>query len=151
MNKNVFVYGSLMFPQVAVPIAGLCGDCRAACLHGYARYSVDDRSRAKVPAIVEEPGARVRGKVYLDVGAQSLRELDNFEDMASGQYERREVEVELESGETLRAEVYVAGPRASKSLSGEWSPEDFEKNDLQYYVEKVVPRYTSGDRALDKD
>ena len=137
-----------MWLEVAGPIAGLNEPGVPATLTEYARYTIEDRDRAKVPALVEEAGSKVCGVVYLDVQESVIRALDNFEDIERyPQYERRTVSVQLETGEIIDAETYVAGAQARQSLAGPWDPEAFEAEDLQYYLEMVVPRYTSGDRS----
>ena len=141
---NVFVYGTLMFKSVAEPIAGLVDAPVDASLAGYCRYTIEDRERAKVPTIVEEEGGVVVGKIYRNANTLVLDALDNFEDLDSGQYVRRTVQVSISDGAMVEAETYVAGPRARAHLGGLWDPVLFEKNELEYYVETVVPKYALG-------
>lgn len=149
MNINIFAYGTLMFTEVAGPIAGLFKPSIPAVLPNYARYTINDRDKAKVPALVEEPGSEVIGVVYRNVDDSVLKALDNFEDIARHpQYERRTVKVLVDGGESIDAETYVAGERAKTLLGGPWDPEAFRKTGLKYYCDSVVPRYTSGDRSL---
>lgn len=147
MEKHIFAYGTLMFPSVAGPIAGLTDAGIDATLIGYARYTVNDRERAKVPAIVQEAGAQVSGKLFLDVDDTSIEALDNFEDVDSGQYERWNVEVSLPDGRRVAAVTYVAGEKVRMMLSDPWDPNVFAKTELEFYVNNVVPKYTNEDLA----
>jgi len=137
-----------MFTEVAGPIAGLFKPGIPAVLSNYARYTINDRDRAKVPAIIEELGSKVSGIVYRNVAGSVIEALDNFEDIErQPQYERRTVKVQLDSGEIIEAETYVGGEQAKASLGATWDPENFKKTELRYYCDTVVPRYTSGDRS----
>ena len=72
---NVFVYGTLMFREVAEPIAGLSEMPEEAVLRGYARHTIEDREWDRVPAIVPDTDASVAGKLYRDVSASAIAEI----------------------------------------------------------------------------
>jgi gamma-glutamylcyclotransferase (GGCT)/AIG2-like uncharacterized protein YtfP len=57
--------------------------------------------------IVHEPGQSVWGVIYL-CNAAAMRELDRYEGVAGGHYERLTVEVVTDQGEWVEAVTYVA-------------------------------------------
>jgi gamma-glutamylcyclotransferase (GGCT)/AIG2-like uncharacterized protein YtfP len=142
MSKNVFVYGSLMFPPVAQGVAGIAAPGFPAVLHGYSRYTVRDRERARVPAILPQPGESTRGLIYKNVSENSIDLLDQFEEVESEMYLRTQILAKLSDGQEILADTYIAGPRIRDLLSGTWDPEAFKKDELQYYLETVVQPFT---------
>jgi len=126
---HVFTYGTLMIPSVMNAVTG--GDFRSekASLRGYARYLV----RGEVyPGIVPSPGACTDGVVYLGVDEASVERLDIFE----GQfYERFQVSLETEDGESLEADTYVVRPENRGLLtSAPWELEEFRAEGLERFL-----------------
>lgn len=119
MSRNVFTYGSLMFPEIWKRV--VLGNYRAvpATVHGYARFAI---TRASYPGMVEADGALVDGILYFDVAPPDLAALDAFE---GEEYRRDTVQVILSSGETVAADtyIYLVPQHLSKSP---WRPETFE-------------------------
>jgi gamma-glutamylcyclotransferase len=58
--------------------------------------------------IVPDESAEVWGVVYL-CNPEAIRSMDEYEGVASGHYERIQVAVEKDTGETAQAITYVAG------------------------------------------
>ena len=78
----MFVYGTLMVPQVMQDVCGYIGAGTPAQLAGYDRRLVRDEV---YPAILPCPGSAVSGLLYRGVSPTQLRRLDAFE----GEYYRR--------------------------------------------------------------
>lgn len=138
---NAFVYGTLLFPQIAIPVANLQGDGEAVTLTGFRRYEAKTRERGNYPAIVADDKASVDGLLFRDITNAQLEQLDEFEGVDFGLYLRQTANVEL-AGETLEVGIYVAGPalyeRLLEPLHRSWSPVLFAKNELQWYVENQL-------------
>jgi gamma-glutamylcyclotransferase (GGCT)/AIG2-like uncharacterized protein YtfP len=130
---QLFVYGTLMFPEVWLRIAvGRRHDAQPALLSGFERYRVKG---GDFPVIV--PGgdrSRVSGIVYYDV-ADSIARLDNFE---SELYVREEVEVVLDSGAPLCCQTYVL-PRVRRNFASTeaWDPDWFQREALADYLQRM--------------
>ena len=137
---HVFVYGTLMLPQVWQAVVGKPFETQPATLAGFAAYRVRD---AMYPGIVAAgPEEVVRGVVQFDVDAESVERLDRFEDDF---YKRLPVLVRCDDGRTLEAHAYVVLSRNRHVLSNEpWSLEQFVERGG---VEDFLARY-SGFRRI---
>lgn len=147
IRADVFVYGTLLFPEVTDELGVLSVDpatdrhCplirERATLSGYERFTVRLREHGNFPAIVLGDGC-VEGQLLRELPASSLRILDDFEGISAGYYVREEVEVRLSNGQASRAFAYVCGEPLASHLDGPWHEEQFRVNDLQWYVANVV-------------
>lgn len=129
---NVFVYGSLLFPEIA---DGLCR-CRvntaAATLKGFARYALKG---ADYPAIIPHDGSKVTGKVLLNIDEKAIKLLQFYE---GDEYEMRSVEVETESAKIKAiAFVWNAGNKFLENF--DWSIDKFKTESLEFYRDKIIP------------
>ena len=97
---RLFVYGTLTDPDICSGLLGRLPVSVPAVLRHHVRHEV--RGEA-YPAVVAKRGGVVRGLVYGDL---TLAELDMLDAYEGGEYERVEVEAELETGATL-VWVYV--------------------------------------------
>lgn len=138
MSLNLFVYGTLMFPQIMARVTGILTPGVDARLPGYARYTLADREPARVPVIVAESGSCVHGKLFSGLDQDIVTALDRFEEVDTGRYRRITVVVEPAGGEWLVADAYVAGERVLPHLAGPWQPEHFERHELERYVAGLV-------------
>lgn len=105
---RLFAYGELCKPAVLVELIGRVPLAEPALLHGYRREL--DRGTGYYLAIPRD-GASIAGLLLGGLGAAELLVLDRYEDVAGGEYQRRELEVELLiSGSRQPAFVYVGSP-----------------------------------------
>ena len=118
MNKNIFTYGSLMFPEVWTRV--VVGPYRSmrARLEGYARYEVRDQT---YPGMVKQLGSSVEGVLYLDVNDADLAMLDHFE---GDDYERVALEVACEDGIVRETDTYLYR-LPDRLLKTAWRPDAF--------------------------
>lgn len=96
---HVFVYGTLLVPDIMRDVTGRQYAGEAATLRGFHRYRVRGHS---FPGIVPEADSRVDGMVFT-IGPAALAAIDRYEDDF---YERRTVEVET-ANDRLQAYAYV--------------------------------------------
>ena len=103
-----FAYGSNLSRLVKLR-NGTIRPARVACLRGY-RFALNKRgSRGEVYAnVMPSPGDVVWGVIYLCDGP-TMASLDRYEGVETGDYLRQPLAVETSDGETLPAEVYLAG------------------------------------------
>ncbi|KAB2888783.1 MAG: gamma-glutamylcyclotransferase [Desulfobulbaceae bacterium] len=134
---DLFTYGTLMSPDIMARVAG----CRLASvparLAGYRRTLVLDEV---YPGIVEDEGCVVDGILYLGAPEEAISRLDAFE---GEMYDRREVGVTMEGGETRTVMTYVFRPEYRSRLTDiPW--------DYQRFLASGKERFETGYSGFDK-
>ena len=111
MNEDLwyFAYGSNLFIDQKEQRTGRIRQADLCRLPGF-RFAFNKRgSNGQIYAnIVPDDAAEIWGVIYL-CDPKAIREMDRFEGVSSGHYERISVTVESESGEKVEAITYVAG------------------------------------------
>lgn len=113
---NLFVYGTLLFPEIRELVGGRIFEFHPAVLHGYKIRRVND---ATFPAIVKtsNPTSQVNGEVLFDVSRSELALFDAYEDSF---YLRDEVQVSLtkenEGSTVLKTSVYHVPEKLADQL-----------------------------------
>ena len=134
---ELFVYGTLMVPEV---IRGVCGyqePGESAVLEGYRRRVV---AGEVYPAIVPDPEEQVVGRLYGGLSSRQIQLLDAFE---GDMYQRRVVSLSIDSGPAV-AETYVLHDAYTHCLSSQiWSLEQFLTDGLGRFASE----YRGFDRA----
>jgi gamma-glutamylcyclotransferase (GGCT)/AIG2-like uncharacterized protein YtfP len=126
---NLFTYGSLMFPEVWLPVAG--GECTgvAATLSDHAALKVRG---ASYPGLVPAAGRTTAGMLYLEVSAAAIGRLDIFE---GSFYERTVVVVKTSGGADVTAFAYVVAPGHRHELADTlWDAEEFRRLHLSGFL-----------------
>ena len=153
-TTGLFVYGTLMAPEVLGGLVHRVPALRAVKLRGFHRWCVKD---ATFPAILKAPAndirAQVHGLLLEDLTAKELRCLDYYEDEA---YERQRVCVECaETGEQLAANAYVwpAALDQQIAIGMEWHYDDWRRDTMASFVRDVVEpcgrAFEEQDRAVE--
>ena len=133
--SSIFVYGTLMCKDIYQSVSRTAPKAQKATLKGFRRFAIKDEY---YPGVIEQKGFNVEGLVYGNVPEQSWVLLDNFE---GDMYKREEVKVQLESGKTVDAFVYVVKPEYTHLMeTSDWS---FEK-----FVESGKPKFEEGYRGF---
>ncbi len=131
-----------MFPEVTSRLAEIHtidSQSQAATLRGYVRKKVVlGHNLGLFPAIIptENQADSVDG-ILLRVTDEQLKKLDAFECIDQGMYFKETVDVE-HNGQEIKAIAYVCGDPIRSRLQGDWDPEEFRANDLEYYLKNVV-------------
>ncbi|WP_319479565.1 gamma-glutamylcyclotransferase family protein [uncultured Draconibacterium sp.] len=129
---NVFVYGSLLFPEIA---DGLCEQklkWENATLIGYSRFALKG---ADYPAIIKKNNSTVEGKILLNLDQNAIDLLTYYE---GDEYEIVPVKVETSSGSiNAVAFVWIAGNEFFEDF--DWNKEQFESESLEIYRDEIVP------------
>ena len=134
----MFVYGTLMFPEVWERVVQTKSWGRPGVLNDYRRFKVNIRDIGNYPAIVPEKGATVTGLVMYDLTEEQVTQADHFEGVAapSQPYFREQLTIVLDD-ETVQANAYVAGPGLMEYLGGPWDPIAFRQNELEHYLRLI--------------
>lgn len=135
MADHLFVYGTLMAPEVMEAVAGYCPAAEPARLSDYARFRLVDRD---YPGLVREIGEATEGILYRDVTAEAVERVDAFEDSF---YERHSVTVHpADGGGPVVASAYVVPFLAAAELVDPrpWDYEHFRKTVLSVYVDRIL-------------
>ncbi len=122
-------------------VAGASTEMYDAVLPNHARYRVKDEL---YPAMIQESGASVRGKLILDVGDAQLDRLNKFEGIGQGfdlrEYTLNPVQVVIDGSE-VQALTYLATPElAQRIIRQDWDPLFFEMR-VSDYMRTVVAEF----------
>lgn len=125
MTRPVFVYGTLLLPQVQERVCGRPFPSRPASLHGYRRGFVAGQS---YPSLSPCPGASVEGLLLEEVDATSLERLDRYE---GDRYERISVRTE-----GVEAWAWQLSTEWQRLVTGEpWCLDRFVEESLADFLE----------------
>jgi len=125
---DLFVYGTLMVPEVMRRVCGYARAGEPALLHDYRRRRV---SGEVYPGIVASVGDAVGGVVYRNVRRTQLAVLDVFE----GDMYRREVVNVAVGSRLIPASTYVMAASHRHLLSDhDWSLELFLADGLRHFL-----------------
>ncbi len=118
---HIFTYGTLMFPDVWMAVAGRAFETVAGRAAGYGIYRVNG---AVFPGIVAaDADSNVPGVVYLNVEEATVARLDRFEDDF---YVRQPLTIQCAEGQWLKADAYVVPAANRHVLTAEaWTREAF--------------------------
>lgn len=130
--QHVFVYGSLLFPEIVEGLTGHKFETLDATLQNYVRRTVKN---CDYPAIIPGKDGQVLGKILLNVDKRSLEVLRFFE---GNEYACVDTIVKVNNGE-ITACVFVWIEDTGALEKGDWSAEIFERRSLNDYVRNVVP------------
>jgi len=129
---HVFVYGTLLFPEILTGLTGRTFTEVAATLPGFRRMQV---KFGDYPAIIKADETDVQGKLILDVDARSLELLRFYE---GDDYDCIEAEVQLDD-QKVRALVFVWKNDRKLIAEPDWNPDKFKNHFLKDYTRYVVP------------
>lgn len=125
--QNLFVYGTLQYPEILQKLTGKNFVSKPAVLNNYMRHKV---KHAEYPAIVPKPGAQTMGLLIENVDDLSLRAIDFYE---GNEYEKTVVTVFTEN--TVMDAFTYTWIGGNKNLEeDDWDKNNFEKNFLQLYL-----------------
>ena len=134
-GEPLFVYGTLLVPEIMQLVTGQRHFYQSACLHDYARYTVRGKH---YPGITHQPGQQVQGVLYMNVSPAAWQRLDSYEDHF---YVREQVEVQIVADEICRAWAYVVPPAQRQRLSPrEWSLNLFSQRHLPGFLHQLQSR-----------
>ena len=130
--QNIFVYGTLLSPEIITKLTGKTFKTTPAVLSGYKKYCVKG---CDYPAVIQIDDSITSGMVLENVDDYSLYVISFYE---GNEYEKLKVTINLndESKEVL-VFVWVKGQELLENK--EWDFRHFQKNKLKYYIDVVIP------------
>lgn len=130
---NIFVYGTLMAPEVVQTLIRRLPAGQKASVEGFACHPVQ---KYVFPGLIEDASATTNGIYYEGLSVSELKRLDWFEDV---EYTRKGVPVRLENQETRHTQVYLwANPIHELHLDTKWDYERFRRTNLDWYLQNTV-------------
>ena len=128
---RLFVYGTLMTPELVEALTGLRPRSRPAVLEGFERRGV----RGEVyPAIVPQAGAHVTGRLLDRLSSNRLAFLDAFE---GPEYRRSAHPVRLADDRRVLAWCWRWAPDRRRALEdGPWNMDAFLDDALSDYLRR---------------
>jgi len=140
-SETLFVYGTLLCPELVTALTGKVFESEEAVLRGYSRYAIVEHGWPReYPAIARDPEGAVEGLLLFHVDRISLALLDEYED---SEYFREEVSAFCSKGDKT-AYTYVWDPSLNHMLTSGWSLQEFRNKHLDRYIQTVVPAVLSG-------
>ena len=130
--QHVFVYGTLLFPEILEGLTGRSFPMQKAELKDFKRRQV---LQGDYPAIVEAKGESVTGKLIVNIDARSLEMLRFYE---GDDYDCQKLEISVEE-KSVQALVFVWKHDANMLTEPDWDAEFFKRNFLQDYLKYVIP------------
>ncbi|PLX41938.1 MAG: gamma-glutamylcyclotransferase [Deltaproteobacteria bacterium] len=124
----LFVYGTLIFPEVVAALLGALSEARPATAKGFSVRALKGRI---YPGLAEEAGALAEGILYYGLDGEKMDTLDRFE---GEEYRLSEIRVAC-GEEELTALVYLLAEPFTELLTVDrWDRLRFFQNHLDSYV-----------------
>ena len=140
MDKSLFVYGTLMHPEIRNALLGKRLGFRPAKLYGYAAYTFyKDGSESEYPILKPEEDAVLNGYVLEQVSMKDFEILRFYE---GEEYLLKEVNVRVDDI-NVRAHIFMTSNQHIFRHGNKWNPENFVENHLQYYLDTIIPQVLS--------
>lgn len=124
--QNLFVYGTLLIPEILKKVTGREYRFVKAALYGYSRFAVKD---CDYPAIIESKEGVVPGSLILNVDDSAMNALSVYE---GDEYVKKEVEVFVNHSK-FKAVVFVWCSNADKLTEYDWDESFFRQNKTENY------------------
>ncbi len=128
MKSNLFVYGTLLIPELLYALTKKRFKMVDAVLEDHKRLRIRQKS---YPALIPSMGDSVEGKIILDVEEDDLKIFDFYED---GEFIRKEVVI---SGMTT--EVYLFNANRDLLKERDWSEVYFRLKHLDFHLNRIIP------------
>ncbi len=130
--QHVFVYGTLLFPEILEGLTGRSFLTHNAELKNYKRMQV---AEGDYPGVVEANGECVKGKLILNVDARSVEVLRFYE---GDDYDCKILEITIDS-KLVKASVFVWKQDVKQLSESDWNIDHFKQNFLNDYLKYVIP------------
>ncbi|MBN1821227.1 MAG: gamma-glutamylcyclotransferase [Prolixibacteraceae bacterium] len=124
---NLFVYGTLMFPEIVKRLTGKSFISEPAVLKGFRRYSVKG---CDYPAIVKEAGFEINGLLLLQVEDKSLQIITDFEEH---QFKIKKITV-ICGNKNVDAVTFIWNDDPNLLKNKDWNINNFRNNYLSSYL-----------------
>ena len=124
---NLFVYGTLMIPEIWHQLTRENNPRDKASLDGFFRSKLKGEV---YPGIYKKKGRSVDGMIYYDLSPSAAKKLDMFE---GERYRRVKVRVDV-NGKSVQAETYALSENFHKLITDEeWNFEEFIRSGSEHF------------------
>ena len=130
--SDLFVYGTLCFPEIVEKLTGKTFQSEQAILKGFHRRRVKN---ADYPAIVKNDNSEVKGILFHDVDDLSFQIINFYE---GDDYRCKTLGININDG-FVNAKVFIWDSDYNRLDHVDWDSNKFFKKSLEIYLEKVVP------------
>ncbi len=130
---SLFVYGTLCFPEIIQKLTGKPFVSERAVLKGYQRRQVKD---ADFPAIITSSHSEVRGLLLKGLDERSFDVISFYE---GDEYRCDDLEVQTEN-KAVKTRIFVWNSTVEALEDFDWDIDEFAKNLLEIYIEKIIPQ-----------
>ena len=133
---NLFVYGTLLFPEIREYIGGRCFGTRNAILRGFEVRRVKGAVYPGLAKLANVEDGEASGEILAGISNLEMRKFDDYEGEF---YERVRVKAVLESGELEECFTYLVPGKAAAEIlaTEEWRREWFAEHHLTAYLGRV--------------
>lgn len=133
---SLFVYGTLMLPEIRYALLGKELKQIPAKLSGYSTYTFfRENHESEYPILKPEDNGIVNGYVLQKV---TKRDYDILEYYEGEDYHLIEIDVEI-YGRATRTNIFSNSNTKTFQYCKKWSLDDFLENHFNNYIEKVIP------------
>lgn len=140
--QQLFVYGTLLFPEIFEKLSEKKFETIPAIIRGFIRKRIFG---CDYPAIVESLNSEVKGLLVRNVDEKTMQLLTFYE---GDEYEKRETEVWIEN-EKINAFVFVWKNNLDDLEEIDWDENEFRQKHLNTYLNKVIPETTNEFKSRD--
>jgi len=128
-RKNIFTYGSLMFPMVWDKVVEESYNLSPAVLSEHICYQIKG---ADYPAMIPKLLHNVKGMVYCKVSPDDIQRLDKFE---GEYYSRQSVSVTQYDEEKMMVDTYILKPEYYSIMEEKrWDVKKFQVEGLDRFM-----------------
>jgi len=138
LMPTLFIYGTLLFPELLQALLERIPERQPAVLPGYQRYRIYDGSRPRpYPAIYPNAEGEVKGALLYGLQPAELALLDEYEEE---DYLKQPCQAWV-ADQLVDAQVYVWRSEQRSKLRGEWEPEWFRAHHLGRYIREIYSNF----------
>jgi len=130
--QNIFVYGTLLFPEILKSLTGKSFKTSPAVLPGYKIHKVKDNN---YPAIIQYNDSITTGLIIENMDDLSFRIISFYE---GDEYTKRKLNV-VANNESVGALAFVWVKETDLLAEKEWDLSDFKQKHLGYYLNVLIP------------
>lgn len=134
--SSLFVYGTLIAPEVMRTLLGRLPDHEPARLIGFKRHPVRSRVYPGMIPNIHQATEPIQGILYRALTSSDMKRLDWFE---GEEYTRQTVSANIEGNQVVSTVTYVwTNPLDELDVTKDWSYETFRIQSLDWYLENTV-------------
>lgn len=140
--QQLFVYGTLLFPEIIEKLSGKNFETVPAFIRGFIRKRIVG---CDYPVVIQNLNSEVKGLLVRNVDEQSMQLLTFYE---GDEYEKMETDVWIENEKTT-AFVFVWKNNSKDLEENDWDENEFRQKHLKAYLNKVIPETRNDFKSRD--